>query len=222
MDRPSSSSRTRVTPDLNRYYTRAEVEQHNAPNDLWLSWLGMVYDLTVLAEERKGDPLLAPILKNAGKDISHWFEKRTGDLKQHINPLTGAVTPYTPEGRFTHVPPPLPRADWAVTETATPWWLDREYCIGKLSQRTRKIRIINTLTKDEHIIEVSAEEKLSAIQERYMAYNSHAKGYMWKRLGALLDMNATLEQNGIRDEGFIWSQYLPAIHLYFSDDLTVA
>ncbi|KAJ3215374.1 Cytochrome b5 domain-containing protein 1 [Dinochytrium kinnereticum] len=220
----SMSARTKVTPDLSRYYTRAEVELHNAPTDLWISWLGMVYDLTVLAEERKGDPLLAPILKNAGKDISHWFDKRTGDLKQHINPLTGAVTPYTPEGRFLHVPPPLPRADWAVCETVTPWWLDRDaYCIGKLSQRTRKIRIINTLTKDEHVIEVCAEERLSAIQERYMAYNSHAKGYMWKRLGVLLDMNVTLEQNGIRDEGIHMErlgmdeeQYLPAIHLYFS------
>ncbi|KAJ3115602.1 hypothetical protein HDU96_000359 [Phlyctochytrium bullatum] len=110
------SSRTKTVPDLNRYYTRAEVELHNAPTDLWVSWLGMVYDLTVLAEERKGDPLLAPLLKNAGKDISHWFDKRTGDLKQHINPLTGAITPYTPEGRFLHVPPPLPRADCQTLE----------------------------------------------------------------------------------------------------------
>jgi hypothetical protein len=76
-------------------------------------------------------------------------------LKTQINPLTGTVTPHTPEGRFVHVPPPLPRADWSIGESFTPWWLDREsYFIGKLSQRTRNIRIVNTLTKDEHVLEV--------------------------------------------------------------------
>ncbi|KAJ3332581.1 Cytochrome b5 domain-containing protein 1 [Blyttiomyces sp. JEL0837] len=224
------ATRTKTPPDMSRYYTPAEVELHNAPHDIWMSWLGYVYDLSVLFDDKEGDPLLAPILKNAGKDISHWFDRRTGDLKVHVNPLTDTVTAYTPEGRFLHVPPPLPRADWASSETFTPWWLDKDtYCIGKLSERTRKIRIINTLTRDEHIIEVCNEERLSAIQERYMALNSHAKGYMWKRLGALLDMSLTLEQNGIRDEGIMMDrlgmddeQYLPTIHLYFSDDLTVA
>lgn len=52
---------------------------------------------------------------------------------------------------------------------------------------------------------------------------------MWKRLGGLLDMNATLEGNGIADLqetfeaiGMDEEQWLPVIHLYFSDDLTVA
>src|SRR5690349_13842952 len=48
------SARTKVTPDMGRYYTPAEVELHNAPYDLWMSWLGHVYDLTTLMEERKG------------------------------------------------------------------------------------------------------------------------------------------------------------------------
>ncbi|KAI9344227.1 hypothetical protein DFJ73DRAFT_941577 [Zopfochytrium polystomum] len=230
MSSAPSSARTRTPPDLSRFYTPSEIALHNSADDLWLSWLGYVYDLTVLVEEKSGDPLLAPILKNAGKDISHWFDKRTGDLKSHINPLTGAATPYTPEGRFLHVPPALPRADWKTSETFTPWWLDRDaYCIGRRSARTRAIKIVNTLTRDEHVIEVCAEEKLSAIQERYMALNAHAKGYMWKRLGVLLDMQLTLEENGIRDEGPQMERlgmdedaYLPSVHLYFSDDLTVA
>ncbi|ORY48746.1 hypothetical protein BCR33DRAFT_782431 [Rhizoclosmatium globosum] len=194
-----STPRTKTPPDAKRYYTPAEVEAHNAPYDLWLSWNGHVYDLSVLAEERRGDPLLVPILKNA-------------------------------EGRFLHVPPPLPRADWDVYQVKTPWWQDKEaYCIGKLGSKTRKIIIKNTLTQDEHTIEVCVEEKLSAIQDRYMALNSHAKGYMWKRLGTLLDMTVTLEENGIKDEGPMMEKlgmdeenYLPTIHLYFSDDLTVA
>ncbi|KAL2917924.1 hypothetical protein HK105_202337 [Polyrhizophydium stewartii] len=213
-----------------RYFTPEEVERHNSPDDCWLSWLGLVYDLTKLVEEQKGSPLLLPILKNAGKDISHWFDRRTGDLKVHIHPLTNCVVPFAPEGRFVHVPPPIPRADWSSSDGSMPWWLDKEeYCIGNLSAKTRKIRIINTLTKDEHVLEVCSEDKLSAIQDRYMQHNAHAKGYMWKRLGQLLDMSMTLEENGIRDEsayferlGIDEEQWLPAIHLYFSDDLTIA
>jgi hypothetical protein len=48
-------ARTKAIQDLTRFYTPAEVELHNAPTDLWLSWLGNVYDLTVLAEEKKGN-----------------------------------------------------------------------------------------------------------------------------------------------------------------------
>ena len=66
--------------------------------------------------------------------------------------MTGVEIPYTPFGRFVHVPPPLPRADWAAPEI--PWWLDSSKCIGKISKKIRKIKIINTLTKDEHVLEV--------------------------------------------------------------------
>jgi len=216
---------------VERYFTPAEVELRNSPHDCWMSWLGDVYNLTSLVEEMQGNPLIGPLLRNAGKDISHWFDRKTRDLKTHINPLTGVSCPYTPEGRFLHVPPPLPRSDWSTVEGGgTPWWMNKEeYCVGRLSQKTRKLRIVNTLTKDEHVLEVCSEETLSAIQDRYMAYNSHAKGYMWKRLSVLLDMSLTLEQNGIKDESSVFEtlgidedQWLPVIHLYFSDDLTVA
>ncbi|KAI8929908.1 cytochrome b5-like heme/steroid binding domain-containing protein [Entophlyctis helioformis] len=214
-----------------RYFTPDEVAEHNSPDDCWLSWLGLVYDLTKLVEEHRGSTLLLPILKNAGKDISHWFDRKTGDVKVHVNPLTGCVVPYTPEGRFLHVPPTIPRTDWrSASDPSTPWWLDKEeYCIGNLSSKTRKIRIINTLTRDEHVLQVCSEDKLAAIQDRYMNLNAHAKGYMWKRLGTLLDMSLSLEENGVRDEsayferlGIDEDQWLPAIHLYFSDDLTIA
>lgn len=59
---------------------------------------------------------------------------------------------------------------------------------------------------------------------------------MWKYQTILLDMNLTLEKNGIADEddlfdklGMNGDNWLPVIHLYFryfliyhSDDLTVA
>lgn len=37
-----------------RYFTPAEVAQHNVPEDLWVSYLGFVYDLTPLAVKYKG------------------------------------------------------------------------------------------------------------------------------------------------------------------------
>ncbi|KAI9005880.1 hypothetical protein BC832DRAFT_455042 [Gaertneriomyces semiglobifer] len=216
-----------------KYFTPSEVELHNAAEDCWVSWLGYVYNLTSLVADKKEDPLAAPILRNAGKDISHWFDKSNGELRTQINPLTNCLAPYTPEGPFFHVPPLFPTSSWAGvndSDSNVPWWMDKErYCIGRLSQKTRKMRIINTLTQDEHVVEVASEESLSAIQERYMALNAHAKGYMWKRLGQLLDMSQTLDQNGIKDDtmhfqrvGMDEEKHLPAIHLYFSDDLTVA
>jgi len=211
-----------------RYFTPREVAQHNTCDDLWVSWLGYVYNLTSLALEYRGDILMNPIIKNAGKDISHWFDEKTRNLKMHMNPKLGCMCPYTPDGRFVHVPPPVPYANWRPM-VDKPWWEDDRYCIGKLSQKTRKIRIVNTLTKDEHIIEVCSEESLLAIQERYKKLNAHTEGYIWKRLGNVLDMSKTLEQNNIKDEsqqfemlGMDEDEYLPVIHIYFSDDLSIA
>lgn len=76
-------------------------------------------------------------------------------LKTHVNPLTGCIGPYTPMGRFIHIPPPCPRSDWA-NNFGKPWWKNEKYCIGILSSRTRRIRIVNTLTLREQIIEVGS------------------------------------------------------------------
>ena len=37
-----------------RYYTPNEVSTHNTASDIWVSFLGHVYDLTKLAEEHSG------------------------------------------------------------------------------------------------------------------------------------------------------------------------
>ncbi len=37
-----------------RYFTPREVAEHNTCDDLWVSWLGNVYDLTSLALEHRG------------------------------------------------------------------------------------------------------------------------------------------------------------------------
>uniref|UniRef100_A0A8C9KR47 Cytochrome b5 domain-containing protein 1 n=1 Tax=Panthera tigris altaica TaxID=74533 RepID=A0A8C9KR47_PANTA len=202
---------------LRRYFTPAEVAQHNRPEDLWVSYLGSVYDLTPLAQEYKGrgralgqGPSPNPALK----------------IRKHIDPLTGTLRYRTPWGRFLHVPPQLPRSDWA-NDFGKPWWQGSRYEVGRLSAKTRNIRIINTLTSQEHMLEVGALESMWEILHRYLPYNAHAASYTWKYEGKNLNMDHTLEQNGIRDEddefdylSMDGAPYTPAILLYFNDDLT--
>ncbi len=63
-----------------RYFTASEVAVHNIPSDCWVSFLGVVYNLTSLCEKYAGDILLKPIVAYAGKDISHWFDLQTKDV----------------------------------------------------------------------------------------------------------------------------------------------
>ena len=43
---------------------------------------------------------------------------------------------------------------------------DEKHCIGALSQKTRKIRIVNVLTQQENILEVCSEEAMREILDR--------------------------------------------------------
>jgi len=85
-----------------------------------------------------------------GLRIRHILQIRT-----HVDPVTQCVIPYTPHGRFVHVPPPYPSSDWA-NDFGLPWWKDDSYFIGNLSKKTRLIKVVNTLTSQEHVIEVCA------------------------------------------------------------------
>ncbi|KAL5013710.1 hypothetical protein ScPMuIL_007980 [Solemya velum] len=211
-----------------KYFTPNEVAIHNTVEDLWVSFLGKVYDVTPLCEKYKGDVLLKPIIQAAGKDISHWFNQRTKEIRTHIDPLTNCSLPYCPNGRFVHIPPPYPDSDWA-NDFGRPWWKDDSYCVGILSKKTRYIKIINTLTSQDQVIEVCSEETMSEILERYRKYNAHAGSYTWKYNGTNLNMENTIEENGIADEDEEFYKlsmnddtFLQAIHLYFNDDLTEA
>ena len=89
------------------------------------------------------------------------------------------------------------------------------------------MRLVNTLTLEEQIVEVCAEETLKEIMDRYTPYNSHAGSYVWKYFGTNMDMNKTLEENGVKDEGEDFyelgmdeEEFLPPVTLHFSDDLT--
>lgn len=75
--------------------------------------------------------------------------------------------------------------------------------------------------------QVCAEESLWEILRRYLPNNAHAGSYTWKHAGAVLDMERTLEQNGLTDDdeelwhlGLDPSLHAPGLLLHFNDDLT--
>lgn len=214
-----------------RYFTPNEIAYHNSRDDCWISLLGLVYDLTPLIKEYSHSPLIDPILKFTGKDITHWFDPATKDIMTRIDPITNTEGYYLPMGRFVHVPCPPYMTPYKNEKEyqGIPWWRDVDrYVVGKRSAKTRFIRIINTLVHHEHLLEVCQEETLAEIQQRYLKHNAHAVSYTWKRMGRKLDMNLTLDQNCIVDEEKEFEDlslnddyYIPAIHLYYNDDLTI-
>lgn len=68
-----------------KYFTPNEVSVHDSEHDLWVSFLGRVYDLTPLSEKHNRNILLKPIIANAGKDISHWFDAKTKDIRRYVS-----------------------------------------------------------------------------------------------------------------------------------------
>jgi hypothetical protein len=224
-----------------KYFTPNEVSIHNNSKDIWVSYLGKVYNLTPLIEEYAGklsqqsgsqnadplgDRLLKPIIDVAGQDISNWFDPKTKDIKTYIDPITNCQLQYTPHGRFLHIAPPYPSTSWA-NDFRIPWWKDEKYCIGVLSKKTRFLKIINGLTLLSQVVEVCSEENMLEILQRYLKYNSHASSYTWKYDGRVLDMDKTLSENDIHDDDHDFytlrmkeDEYLQSVILYYNDDLT--
>ena len=60
-----------------------------------------------------------------------------------------------------------PDAAWA-SDVETPWWKDSSYVLGSLTAKTRRIKLLNMLSRQETILEVCSEETLNEIQRRYM------------------------------------------------------
>jgi len=127
----------------------------------------------------------------------------------------------------------VPTSDYS-TDIGTVWWRNKELVLGKLTIRTRRVKLENMLTKQKTELEVCMEETLDEIQNRYLKFNNHSASYTWKRtdteqIARLLDMKLTLDENGIPDDTDDFEDlnidpdfYIPTIQLYFSDDLTIA
>src|SRR6218665_545531 len=82
---------------------------------------------------------------------------------------------------------------------------------------------------DITILQVCSEETINEILKRYLVHNSHAASYTWKYDCSNLDMDKTLEENGIKDDDDDFyrlrmndDEFLQCVHLYFNDDLTEA
>ena len=112
-----------------RYYTPDEIMMHNCAEDCWVSIFDRVYDITSLIHANRS-ALAEPLIREAGRSVSHWFDRNTDDVKTHMDPERNIETPFTPEGRFIHVPPADP-CEWA-TDYETPWWKDEKYIIGRV------------------------------------------------------------------------------------------
>ena len=95
-----------------RYYTPYDVSLHMQANDCWVSIFNEVIDITsILQDNIKSnrvskcqqisiDPLCEPLILNAGKDISYWFDKETGDPRKHYDTAQGKQVYYWPQGEF--------------------------------------------------------------------------------------------------------------------------
>lgn len=76
---------------------------------------------------------------------------------------------------------------------------------------------------------VCSEETMLDILERYLECNAHAASYTWRYADEVLDMDKTLEENGIADKDDMLEElllnvdkFIPEILLYYNDDLTEA
>lgn len=135
------------------YYLPSEVAIHNKPDDLWVTYLHSVYDLTELCTIWKDSQEIKPIIAHAGKDISHWFDYCRHDIKYHVHRVTGALVPFCPHGPIPDVGIVSPLSTWRPLDSC-PWWLHDKYKKGNLTKTSRPCRIINTLTGCKVIISV--------------------------------------------------------------------
>jgi len=157
------------------------------------------------------------------------------ELKWHVEPATGLRAPYCAEGAFVHVPRVAPSAEQDVAELALPWWRDERFVAGRLTARARRVRVVNSLTSHEHVLEMGVENTVEDLQARYLEHNAHCGSYSWKALvhGAFrpLDVHKTLEENGVLDDAEELDRlgmdadapdFLIDLIIAFNDDLTVA
>ena len=67
---------------IRRYYTPEEVAQHNTGDDCHVSFFHEVFDLTKLLSDNheSRSELCQPLIKVAGCDITHWFDRNTKEV----------------------------------------------------------------------------------------------------------------------------------------------
>ncbi len=214
-------------------FCASDVAQHCTAESLWVSIAsrGLVFDVTPLAA--LGDEA-GPLLARGGQDVSHWFDADGLTVKSRVDPLTLARAAFTPDGRFPHIAPLAPVTGWAQ-DWEEPWWRDARFVVGRLTARPRAVSIVNSLTGDEHTLEVGAEQTVGEIATKFLTFNAHARGYTWRALVGdrmkALDMDATLAENGVPDDAEELEtlgldardpKLLPVLLLEYDDTRTIA
>lgn len=58
----------------NTYFLPEEVSIHNTNQDCWLTIHGVVKNVTRLIKQFQDTNLIKPIIREAGQDVSYWFE----------------------------------------------------------------------------------------------------------------------------------------------------
>ena len=150
--KPSGQKEAKNLPKpfkLRRYYTPAEVAKHNTSTDCWVSFFHEVYDLSKLIQDNYNE-LCEPIIRAAGTDITHWFDPKTREPKTWVDPKSNFTWYFCPTGRYLHIPPIEPDSTWD-NSFEIPWWKNKSFYIGKLTTKTRKLRVINMLTKNDDV-----------------------------------------------------------------------
>lgn len=66
-----------------KYFLPEEVSGHRTADDCWIVIFGVVKNVTALIEEFRDTGLANPILIEAGRDVSYWFE--TDGTKPIVN-----------------------------------------------------------------------------------------------------------------------------------------
>lgn len=231
----SSASSASASAAALPVFCASDVSAHNSAESCWVSIAsrGLVFDVTRLLA--RGDEA-GPLLARAGEDVSHWFDASGLVVRSSVDAFTNARTALMPDGRFPHVAPLAPTSDWAPDWTE-PWWRDAAFIVGRLSRAPRRVAIVNSLTSDEHVLDVGGEQTIAEIATKYLAYNAHARGYTWKALDdasgrmRALDMDKTLAENGLADDsaelevlGIDANEkaMLPVLLLEYDDTLTIA
>ncbi|XP_022166454.1 cytochrome b5 domain-containing protein 1-like [Myzus persicae] len=207
----------------NTYFLPEEVWSHKTREDCWLTIYGSVKNVSGLIEEfgHDGD-LVNPILREAGKDVSYWFEKNgLGEiiLKTRLHPETGARVSKLPF-RIPHQPKFEPDVDWEPEIITTPWWADDKYNVGVETVRPINVRVTNPLIKRSATIRICLEDTVRRIMERYSVYNPKIWTYKMKYLGKPLNKNLNLSQNGVtlKYEDSV-EDFVPTLMLHYQERL---
>ena len=76
-------------------------------------------------------------------------------------------------------------------------------------------------------MEVAGEETVGDIKQRWISDYGGGNGYVMKVRGQVLELDKTLDQNGLVDEraemeelGMNCRDFIPVIHLYFDDQIS--